>query len=255
MNQLEFRSSYDGTMQKCLFHAASKKGCPLLVGLHSWSFDMERLKGPLLPHVIEQDWNLLLPDFRGPNKATNPQHKAACGSEAAVQDIIDATEYIMANYCVDKDKIFLFGGSGGGHAALMAQAKAPVLWSKTISYVPVLDLKMWLKENKAKGSGYANDIVACVGSLEENEKDYEQRSPMYHIEEISKANHLKIYVGKFDHVINVEQGITFFNKIMQLNPSSQVFFDFFDGGHIINYKQVISYLKGEEAAGMQAMSR
>ena len=85
-------------MQPSLFYRASTPNRPLLVGLHTWSFDRFNQINNMLPFAEENDFNLLLPDFRGKNRKDNPDdcHKA-CGSEYAKQDIKDAIDYVIAN--------------------------------------------------------------------------------------------------------------------------------------------------------------
>ena len=39
MIEISVRSTVDGTLQPNLFYAAKGKGRPLIVGLHTWSFD------------------------------------------------------------------------------------------------------------------------------------------------------------------------------------------------------------------------
>lgn len=248
-------SKLDNSMQESLFFSAEGDGRPLLVALHTWSFDKENQVEYLLPYVKKENWNLLLPNFRGPNKGYNPECKKACGSEYAVSDILEATQYILDNKNVDKNNVYLFGGSGGAQAALLAQAKAPELWTKSIAYVPIFDLKMWLDENLEKRSDFADDIINCLGNYKENEEEYRLRSPMNYIEDISRSKHLKIYVGKYDDIVDVSQGIEFFNRINAYSKTSNVYFDFFDGGHYVSYEQIIRYFNGTEKSTMLDLSK
>jgi len=255
MELITITSKLDGSKQESLFFPAKSKNRPLLVALHTWSFDKENQMEYLLPYTEKEDWNLLLPSFRGPNKRYNPECKKACGSELAINDIIEATQYVLSEKNVDSDNVFLFGGSGGGQAALLTQAKAPELWTKAIAYVPIFDLKMWLDENIEKKTDFVDDILSCLGDYEENEAEYFARSPMNHIEEISKAKHLKIYVGKYDDIVDVSQGIEFFKRLNSYSKTSNVYFDLFDGGHYVSYEQVIRYFNGTERSSMLDLSK
>lgn len=49
-----------------------------------------------LPYAERLNWHLLLPEFRGPNLAQNPNCQDACGSPKAKQDILDAAGYEYA---------------------------------------------------------------------------------------------------------------------------------------------------------------
>ncbi len=255
MEILMVKSLLDDTEQKSLFYPAKEKNKPLLVALHTWSFDEKNQEEFLLSYVQKKDWNLLLPRFRGPNKPTNPDRQKACGSKYAISDIIEATNFVLNNYDIDKTNVFLFGGSGGGQACLLSQAYAPNLWTKAIAYVPIFDLKAWLDENLQKQSEFAIDIVACVGEYKDNVSEYKARSPLYYVQEIAKAKDLKIYVGKYDDIVSYKQGVEFFNKMMLEYPESKVFFEFFDGGHFVNYEQIIAYFDGSYSSATLDLSK
>ncbi len=118
--EIFIKSSVDGTMQPSLFYkTASKEKRPLLVGLHTWSFDRFNQIDNMLPYAEKYDFNLLLPEFRGPNLKTNPNCTLACGSVYAKNDIKDAIDYMIENENIDAENIFLLGLSGGGHMALL----------------------------------------------------------------------------------------------------------------------------------------
>ena len=88
------KSTLDQTMQPSLFYESnSVDKRPLLVGLHTWSFDRFNQIDNMLPLAEKYDFNLLLPEFRGSNLVSNPNHILACGSEYAKQDIKDAIDY------------------------------------------------------------------------------------------------------------------------------------------------------------------
>ena len=89
MIEIYVKSSVDSTDQPSLFYAAKEKGRPLIVGLHTWSFDRNNQVKAMLPVAKERDFNLLLPEFRGPNLGSNPNCHEACGSKKAKQDIME----------------------------------------------------------------------------------------------------------------------------------------------------------------------
>ena len=84
-------------------------------------------------------------------------------SKAAISDIILATEYVISKFDIANKEIYLFGGSGGGHAALLATAYKPELWNTVISYVPIVDIRKWHAECKSRGLEFYKDIEACIG--------------------------------------------------------------------------------------------
>ena len=213
-------------MQPSLFYKSdSPEKRPLLVGLHTWSFERSNQIKNMLPFAEKHDFNLLLPEFRGKNLSSNPICKQACGSELAKQDIQDAIDYLVEQDLVDKDNIFLLGLSGGGHMALLMAGKCPEYFKAIGAYVPITDLARWAQEN----SGYAPHVIACCGT----EEEMLRRSPISYVDTIAKAN-LKIFHGKTDPIVPVSHSIRLFNTIAEKYPKARVFLDIFDGGHEID---------------------
>ena len=176
MNQEEIliRSTLDGTLQPSLFYRAKGSGRPLLVGLHTWSYDRFNQIKKMLPFAEKFDFNLLLPEFRGANLDTNPHSSLACGSENAKRDIKDAVVYVVKNENVDKDNIFLLGASGGGHMALLMAGYCPEYFKAIGAFVPITDLKKWTEQNE----NYKKHVLACC---ESSDSEMLLRSPINYI--------------------------------------------------------------------------
>ena len=220
-------SSLDGTSQPSLFYPTEGSiKRPLVVGLHSWSYDRFNLSEKLPAYAKKYNFNLLLPNFRGPNKEYNPEYQKACGSKYAIQDIYDAIEYVKNHYKIDENNVFLIGGSGGGHMALMCAANKPEFFKAVGAFCPVCDLKRWMGEN----SSYKNDVLACCNG---DEKQMLERSPSSYAKELSQAN-LKIFHGKFDKSVPYLQSFDLYTEITKANAKARVFLDVFDGGHSMN---------------------
>lgn len=235
--ELLIKSTMDQTMQPSLFFAAKGNNRPLLVGLHTWSYDRFNQEKKLLPIAQQYDYNLLLPEFRGVNKLKNPNRALACGSEYARQDIKDAIDYMIAEKNIDKENIFLFGESGGGHMALMMAAYCPNYFKAIAASVPISNLIQWAEEREE----YRIDIFACCG---EDPVEIAKRSPISYIEKIAKAN-LKIFHGKYDPVVPVKQSIALFNRITEVHPEARVYLDVFDGGHETDMITVFHWLQSQ----------
>lgn len=232
--ELWIPSTLDGSMQPSLFYRASTSNRPLLVGLHTWSFDRFNQIQNMLPFAEENDFNLLLPDFRGKNRKDNPHCTEACGSRLARGDIKDAIDYVIANESVDAENIFLLGPSGGGHMALLMAGMCPEVFKAIGAYVPITDLAKWSTENPK----YGKHVADCCGG---DEKEMLERSPISYIDTIAKAN-LKIFHGKFDSVVPVTQSIELYARIFEKYPTARVFLDLFDGGHNIDMKQAAYWI-------------
>ena len=98
---VQVKSTFDGTTQPCYFwapEAAKTNAVPLIVGLHTWSFDYTATSHykTVLDYAKKRGWAMVGPNFRGPNK-TPP----ACGGEPAVQDIVDAVNYARGPAKID----------------------------------------------------------------------------------------------------------------------------------------------------------
>lgn len=177
-------SSMDGTEQLVIWHrpenAAPEEqgnGVPLLVFLHSWSGGFEQGVS-FIALAKKMGWALAAPDFRGPNN--RPE---ACASELASQDILDAVEYARKHARIDASRIYLFGGSGGGHMSLVMAARAPELWAGVSAWVPISDLSAWHAESLTLKNNYAKMLEqSCGGSPDAaTEGEYRKRSPLFHL--------------------------------------------------------------------------
>jgi len=229
------RSSMDGTMQpSLLYRSESKEKRPLLVGLHTWSHGRSNQIANMLPYAEKLNFHLLLPEFRGPNLKTNPNCNQACGSEYAKQDVQDAIDYVLEHENVDRGNVFLLGLSGGGLLALLMAGKIPEYFKAIGAYVPITDLREWVKESK----DYRNHVLACCG---EDPEELWKRSPMAYVDTIAKAN-LKIFHGKFDPVVPVSHSLRLYAALMEKYPRSRVYLDIFDGGHEIDMETAMYWL-------------
>lgn len=221
--EILIKSTIDGTMQPSLFYSASKSHRPLLVSLHTWSYNRFNGIETMVPFAKKHDFNLLLPEFRGSNLYTNEHCTLACASLHAKQDIKDAIDYVVRSSDIDADNIFLLGCSGGGHMALMMCGFCPEYFKAVGAFVPITDLKKWTEQNPS----YRQHVLACCSGSEE---EMRLRSPVTYVDTIAKAN-LKIFHGKNDRVVPVSQSISFYNALLERNLMASVYLDIFDGAH------------------------
>ncbi|MDO5318259.1 MAG: prolyl oligopeptidase family serine peptidase [bacterium] len=177
------KSSLDGTLQPCYFWApemAKTTAVPLVVGLHTWSADYRQVGHyrTTLDYAREKGWAMVGPNFRGPNK-TPP----ACGGEPAVQDIVDAIEYAKAHVKIDPKRIYIIGGSGGGHMTLLMLGRHPEIFAGGAAFCPITDVARWhadsLLDHPGRGKHYAQMLEgACGGTPAERPEEYRRRSPL-----------------------------------------------------------------------------
>ena len=192
-------SSIDGVRQPCYiilpegFDAAGPPR-PLLVSLHSWSADVEQRNTGLEEEAAQRGWIYLFPHFRGPNK--RPE---ACGSPKAQQDILDAVAWTRQRHPVDKKRIYLAGGSGGGHMTMLMVGRHPNVWTAASAWVGISDLASWHARH-AKDN-YGEMLRSCCGgppgSSREVDEQYQQRSPLTHLHRATETP-LDIAAGVHD---------------------------------------------------------
>ncbi|MCM8768161.1 MAG: prolyl oligopeptidase family serine peptidase [Candidatus Omnitrophica bacterium] len=230
MKEILVTSSRDGSKEPCLFWPApGGKPAPLLVGLHTWSTDRFNQITTFYPLAKRNSWHLLLPEFRGPNLVSNPRAFQACGSLLARQDVVDAIEKVCGLVPVERGKIFLLGGSGGGHMALLLAGFRPELWGSVAAFCGITDLVAWHKEN----THYSQHIEACCGGPPKGKtlREYRQRSPLHLAKEIARCRQVYIYHGKFDRSVPFTHSLLLYTRICQANPQAEVFLEIFSGGH------------------------
>ena len=175
-------SSKDGAIQKVVYwraesaaHDVAGPAVPLLVFLHSWSGGFEQ-GPPWIDQAKKMGWVLVAPDFRGPN--SRPE---ACASDLASQDVLDAVAFARRDARIDASRIYLVGGSGGGHMALVMAARAPDLWAGVSAWVPISDLAAWHAESKTRKNNYAKMLEQSCGGAPgpATEAEYRHRSPLF----------------------------------------------------------------------------
>ena len=190
-------SSLDGKAQPCRFYAPKKPAgkVPLLVALHTWSYGW-KADDPArwaLGECKRRGWALIYPDFRGPNWTP-----AACGSDLAVRDIVDAVAYAKAHAPVDEKRVYLIGASGGGMMALLMAARAPELWAGVYAGCPISDLARWHGDSRRLRTAYWKHLEkACGGAPDVRRDEYARRSPLTYITAAKKVP-LQIATGIHD---------------------------------------------------------
>ena len=181
--QIVVRSTRDASLQPSYLivpetYRATEKPVPLVVSLHTWSFTFEQRLPDVEAETARRNWIYLFPNFRGVD-----DHPEACGSELAQQDVLDAVEWARKHLTIDAQRIYLFGGSGGGYMALVMAGRAPDLWTAVSAWAPISDLAAWHRERaNDQTPTIARQIRACVGGAPgENasvDAQYRARSPV-----------------------------------------------------------------------------
>jgi len=180
VQDIQYKSEIDQSMQPAMMYVAKQKNRPLLVALHTWSHNYKQSGGAVYAKwCIENDWNLIHPNFRGMNK--QPQ---ALGSEYVVVDIESAYEYMIKTYSIDTNKVYLTGVSGGGHASLLMAGRKPQIWAGVSAWCGISDIAQWWKEKREVGpERYADHIEAACGNPKNESffSECKKRSPLTYL--------------------------------------------------------------------------
>lgn len=210
------RNTIDGVDEPVWFLPnPSADPAPLLVHLHSWSARLG--EAALARDCAKRGWAFLSPNFRGPNN--RPE---ACGSRVAIQDVLDAIAHARRATKVDPRRIYLIGGSGGGHMALMLAQAAPELWAGVSAWVPITDLAAWHAFSRKQGSRYHTMMEqACGGppGTPATDAEYRARSPLFHLAR-AKGVKIDLQVGIRDGhegSVPVSHALRAFNTLVRVN--------------------------------------
>jgi len=204
---------YDTSMQPAMYYDPGADGpVPLLVGLHSWSWSYTTgLSEPYGQWAVDSGWAFIAPNFRGPNG-----HPISTGSNAVVQDIIDAVAYVKSQVTIDTNRIYVIGLSGGGHATMLMSGKAAHIWGGASAWVGISDLTAWYQESIELGSTFWQSIQnACGGNPTTDSAAAAQsynRSPIHFLHNATDFN-LDINGGINDGTVPVSQSLRAFNAV------------------------------------------
>jgi len=240
-------STLDGALQPVIV-GAPEQPCamptPLLVGLHTWSADVRQQVESFGTLCARYGWLMVLPNFRGPNLTTNPHSQQAGGSLPAQRDIVDAVDHVRCEHDVDASRIYLIGGSGGGHMSLLMAGKHPELWAGVSSWCPITSLAEW----HAQGNDYAKHVEAVCGgppcgagvsgrnvrtcTPPEVAFEYERRSPRTFITNAAHTN-VRVSHGDKDRCIPVAQTWRTMERLLDI-PHRVEFYTWSGGHEIVN---------------------
>ncbi len=228
------KSTLDGTMQPNLIGVPEayngQAPLPLLIGLHTWAGQYRQMAEPYGREAAQRRWLLLLPHFRGPNIPGNPDPLKAGGSLYAQRDVLDAFQYVKANYRVDETRVYLLGGSGGGYMALLMASKYPEYWAGVSSWCPVTNLRAWYREGLPDRQKQLEAVCGGKpGDSAEVDWQYLVRSVSTFLTNAAWVP-LSLHHGDHDPVIQPQQSKDTWAVLAAL-PRHRATFEIFDGGH------------------------
>jgi dipeptidyl aminopeptidase/acylaminoacyl peptidase len=226
MTEVRITSSIDSSMQPCRLwtpKADTNQPHPLLIWLHTWSFDYRQSDTLVYQEqAIKRDWILLAPDFRGRN-----DRPEAGGSLLARTDIIDAIDYTERHFKVDTNRIYLAGVSGGAHMALLMAGYHPTRFSAVSAWCPITDLADWYRYHSQPGRAmrYASGVMAVCGGAPASsalvDAEYGARSPVFHLDKIDGLP-VDIAVGVNDTEVPIQHSLRAYNAIAKAQEKEEI---------------------------------
>lgn len=107
-------------------------------------------------------WLLASPEMHGRwRPEPNPPGAFAYASLESQYDVIGAVRYMLANYNVKRDQIYLVGYSMGGQVASVTGAKYPDVFAKLFIHKAPSDMTAWYSEQVSYyGSANAQQVLA-----------------------------------------------------------------------------------------------
>lgn len=107
-----------------------------------WGFD------PDVQILSSAGYAVMKINYRGSGGYGRDFLKGGMGEPGGIiqQDIIEATEFVLAQGWADKDRVGIYGGSFGGYSAVQAPILRPDLFKAGVAYVGIFDLNMDFRE-------------------------------------------------------------------------------------------------------------
>ena len=226
--EVNIPSSKDGTAQPAMFFvpetpapSGAAATVPLIVSLHSWSTGHAKYDAyeSTLLGCQKRGWVLISPHFRGGNN--RPE---ACGSELAIQDVLDAVAYAQSRARVDPKQIYAVGSA---HMPLVLAHRAPKLWAGISAWLPITDLVAFHRFNRPERARYADMVELCCGGppgQPDADAEYRKRSPVHFLSAAAGVP-IDINVGLFDghrgDIVPIDQSLRAFNVLAKANGQTE----------------------------------
>jgi dipeptidyl aminopeptidase/acylaminoacyl peptidase len=134
-------------------------------------------------HIVNQGYMVIAPNYRGSTGYGKDFQNANLFDMGGgdLQDVLAATDFLMATGYPDKKKLVVAGGSYGGYLTMMAVTKAPELWAAGVPIVPFVN---WFTEIQNEDPILQQSDRATMGDPEQNPDFFRERSPFFFVDKI-----------------------------------------------------------------------
>ncbi len=233
-SEFAFTSSYDGSIRRAAYKLPAgynpDLAVPLLVSIGGSGED----RWDALYHYAERanaaGWLLVAADVRRVSKDWGGR----TASLATQHDVIDAIDYMVKNFAVDVERIYMSGFSAGGGVAATVAAKYPHVFAAVVDWIGPTDLLEWAQQRpELYPSLVANDFGCPPGEDEAAcPFEWQRRSARFLVMNLKHVP-MAIVHGRADDVVPFAQSEDFYMAMQQFyDPQAhQKVAVWHDGGH------------------------
>jgi dipeptidyl aminopeptidase/acylaminoacyl peptidase len=134
-------------------------------------------------HIVNQGYMVIAPNYRGSTGYGKDFQNANLFDMGGgdLQDVLAATDFLMATGYPDKKKLIVMGGSYGGYLSMMAVTKAPELWAAGVPIVPFVN---WFTEIENEDPILQQSDLATMGDPKKKPEFFRERSPFFFVDQI-----------------------------------------------------------------------
>jgi dipeptidyl aminopeptidase/acylaminoacyl peptidase len=134
-------------------------------------------------HVANQGYIVIAPNYRGSTGYGKEFQQANLFDMGGgdLQDVLAAADWIKQTGYIDPKKLIVMGGSYGGYMSMMAVTKAPDVWAAGVPIVPFVN---YFTEIENEDPVLREMDLATMGDLVKNKALYEDRSPIFFVDQI-----------------------------------------------------------------------
>ncbi len=162
------------------------KNLPMIVNPHggpmgprdSWGFN------PEAQLLASRGYMVMQVNFRGSGGFGKGFQDKAYGqwADGIMNDVIDATKWVIDSGYADAERVCIYGGSFGGYASLMAPVRAPGLFKCAFGYVGLYDAQIQMtKSDTSKRDDGRRYLLRAFGSTR---AEQDAMSPINHVDKI-----------------------------------------------------------------------
>jgi len=196
----------DGTpIPALLFKPRTQHPGPAILLIHGgpdWFFEMTWY--PLMAHMASRGWAILVPNYRGSTGYGRAWQEASRFDFGGVDndDVAAGAQYLIQNGLADRERIAITGRSHGGYLTMTCLTKYPDLWAAGSAVVPFIN---WFTNHKYIRPDLQHWDIENFGDPEENHDLWIERSPFFHLDQISAP--VQLIAGRLDQRCPVSDSI------------------------------------------------